>query len=71
MAVVFTMSCFSTFYLILKSLERNFMLDCDSQVKLIITFFIPLVDAIHINTNENIKKLDQIEQISKLHKKMT
>ena len=47
------------------------MLDCDSQVKLIITFFIPPEDAIHINTNENIKKLDQIEQISKLHKKMT
>ena len=62
MAVVFTMSCFSTFYLILKSLERNFMLDCDSQVKLIITVFIPLVDAIHINTNENIKNLIKLNK---------
>ena len=62
MAVVFTMSCFSTFYLILKSLERNFMLDCDSQVKLIIIFFIPPVDAIHINTNENIKNLIKLNK---------
>ena len=62
MAVVFTMSCFSTFYLILKSLERNFMLDCDSQVKLIITFFIPPVDAIHINTDENIKNLIELNK---------